>query len=734
MANVCKPKKQNTRPNSQPKEVYMARTLCFAAHSSVVATAVRDRIDEVLGRHLSIVPWCLDDAWHTPPACDLYLASNPSAFDVARSVLPQPTPMLTADRLVNPICFNSLLHLPAGTRALIAAGSYDRAAGVGDSIVNAGIMHIDLMLHYPGCNTLGHEQIDTVIVAGRNRNIPSWATNVIDIGAREIAISTYIEVLQFFRLPIDIINGIVTSHMGSIFSLTKKYYNIERKTEALLQSIDEAVISIDAEGYIENCNKYAIQLTGLDSLLGKHIDDVFSNTAEGILSSTGQEPYEDIVEYDGHHILLKSNAITYNSGEQPGVVLIARPISQVQEMESRVRRTLGPQGYVARHQFADIIGKSAALRQALELAKRFAATDLSILLEGESGVGKELFAQSIHNHSKRADASFVALNFAALPESLAESELFGYEEGAFTGASKGGRRGLFEEAHGGTIFLDEIGEASLALQAKLLRVLEEHEVRKIGGRRIVPLDVRIIAAGNKDLDAMMRLGKFRPDLYYRLCACPLYVPPLRERIEDLPLLMSYFSSTAYGRQIHLDSRVESFLRTYSWPGNVRELQNIVNYLCSSLAPGETAGMHLLPAYLLKKVDAGAHRPLTAPEAHQNANGWANGDTPAPKDDCVFLQRLIARRGLTQACGAILMELANYAKLGITQGRESLFRSLQNAGITLSPYAVRTTLKLLRDAGCVETGVTKQGSRITEKGMILCETISEASTASSPAQN
>lgn len=705
----------------------MARTLCLAAHSSVVATAIGDRLREVLGRHLSIVPWCLDLDLRNPPSCDLYLATNSSAHALARSVLQHSAPILTADRLANPISFDSLLHLPTGTRVLIAAGSHDRAAVVADAITHAGIAHIDIMFHYPGCDDTGHEAVDTIIVAGINSNIPEWAKNIIDIGAREIAVSTYIKILGFFDLPLNLINSIVALYMNSIFRLTKKYYSIERKTEALLNSINEAVISINAEGYIENCNKNALQLTGIESLIGKHIDEVSSGAAPAILSPASQEPYEDIIEHDGRHILLRSSAIIDNSGAQPGVVLVAHPTSQVQEMESRVRRTLRPRGHIARYRFTDIIGKATALRQALELAKRFAATDMSILLEGESGVGKELFAQSIHNHSKRAEASFVALNFAALPENLAESELFGYEEGAFTGARKGGSRGLFEEAHGGTMFLDEIGEASPALQAKLLRVLEEREVRKVGGRRIVPVDVRIIAAGNKDLDAMMRLGKFRPDLYYRLCACPLSIPPLRERIEDLPLLMDFFSRTAYGWQIRLDSEIGAFLKTYSWPGNVRELQNIVNYLCSSLASGETAGMNLLPAYLLKRAKSG-ERAQPVPDAGQILGSATPAGSSTPGGDYSFLQQVFARRGLTQVCRAILEELARYATLGISQGRESLARSLQNADSTLSPYAVRTALKLLRDAGCVETGITKQGSRITAKGKDLCAAMAASSAS------
>jgi transcriptional regulator with PAS, ATPase and Fis domain len=227
------------------------------------------------------------------------------------------------------------------------------------------------------------------------------------------------------------------------------------------------------------------------------------------------------------YFIISASPLTNDVGDIRGAVVTTRPVNEVEELETKVRRTLRRKGHNAKHNFGEIIDQSSPLIKAVELAKKFAKTGLTVLLEGESGTGKELFAQAIHNHSPRKNGPFVAINFAALPENLVESDLFGYEDGAFTGAKKGGKPGLFEEAHQGTIFLDEIGDATLNVQKKLLRVLEEREVRRVGGSTVTPIDVRVIAATNQNLEEMVQKGEFRKDLFYRICTLPVFIPSLR---------------------------------------------------------------------------------------------------------------------------------------------------------------------------------------------------------------
>lgn len=262
----------------------------------------------------------------------------------------------------------------------------------------------------------------------------------------------------------------------------------------------------------------------------------------------------------------------------------------------------------ARYNFSDIVGNSEVLNKTILRAKQIANSRSTILIYGETGTGKELFAQSIHNASERRDKPFVAINSGALPSSLVESCLFGYVDGAFTGAKKGGAPGAFEQADGGTIFLDEISEMELDTQAKILRVLQEQEVTRIGGRRPVRIDVRVLASTNKDLAKMVAENTFRSDLYYRLNVIQIKVPPLRERMSDIDLLVNHFIlkyNVLLGKYIlEVSEDALDILRRYNWPGNVRELQNCVEYAINMVKKEERIIMpHHWPPQIRQKVDS-----------------------------------------------------------------------------------------------------------------------------------
>ena len=255
-----------------------------------------------------------------------------------------------------------------------------------------------------------------------------------------------------------------------------------------------------------------------------------------------------------------------------------------------IRTRLNEKGLMAKQTFNDIQGSSPEMLQCINRARQYAKSNGTALIYGETGTGKEIFAQSIHNESKRAKGPFVSVNCAALSENLLESELFGYVEGTFTGALKGGKMGLFELAHGGTLFLDELGEISLNFQAKLLRVLQEKEVRRVGGDRLIPIDVRIICATNRDLGEEVRLGRFREDLYYRLSVLELQLIPLRQRKDDIvPMAISFFKNECIKEQKVLfwtQDQLFDCLKSYDWYGNARELQNFIEKLVISSEEGE----------------------------------------------------------------------------------------------------------------------------------------------------
>lgn len=292
------------------------------------------------------------------------------------------------------------------------------------------------------------------------------------------------------------------------------------------------------------------------------------------------EPGTQVIHEKTTSFLIQKEAV-YDNQSFLGYFIKIAEATTIGEFDLSLRKQKAASAFSAKKTFNDIQGNSDAIKTAISTARKAAKTDFNILIEGESGVGKELFVQSIHNYSRRNNNPFVAINCSAIPPSLLESELFGYEQGAFTGATKGGKPGLFELAHTGTLFLDEIGDMPLELQAKLLRVLQEREVRRIGGKKIIPVDVRVIAATNKNMAQEITQKTFRSDLYYRLNVINIKIPPLRERKADIPTIARSFAATL--SQINqvdfvVPNEKMHLLMQYDWPGNVRELQNFITKL------------------------------------------------------------------------------------------------------------------------------------------------------------
>ncbi|MFZ5590247.1 MAG: sigma-54-dependent Fis family transcriptional regulator [Bacillota bacterium] len=363
----------------------------------------------------------------------------------------------------------------------------------------------------------------------------------------------------------------------------KSYDNLQVTNQLLstvIESISNGIIYVDKNATIVHCNSKACAITGLprDKLTGRHISEIWPETPVLQVLHSGKG-YIDREEYYSNgrritHLLVSSHPILLNN-RPAGAVITFRDMAEVRQLAFRLTDSQYELS------FAHIRGNSKAIREVKELAMQVARSSSSILITGESGTGKELFARAIHFASPRRNKPFIIVNCGAIPETLLESELFGYEEGAFTGAKKGGRPGKFELANGGTILLDEIGDLPLHLQVKLLHVLQRRQIERVGGNKIIPVDVRVIAATNRDLEAMCRSGEFREDLYYRLSVIPLQVPPLYERKEDIPELMHYFLEK-YCQLLEKDIAgfspgVIDLFSSYRWPGNVRELENSVEY-------------------------------------------------------------------------------------------------------------------------------------------------------------
>jgi transcriptional regulator with PAS, ATPase and Fis domain len=345
---------------------------------------------------------------------------------------------------------------------------------------------------------------------------------------------------------------------------------------AVLTSTDDGIVAVDKRGLITVLNPVAGKLLRRTEAeaLGRPIAAVWPQSGLDRVLDTGQSETGQIQRLFDQEILCHKTAVTVD-GDTVGAVATIHDVRHIQKMEATVRRRILASGHVATACFQDILGESPALRQAIAMGHDYARTTATVLIHGETGSGKELFAQSIHNASVRRKGPFVAVNCAALPGQLLESELFGYEAGAFTGASLKGKPGLFETAHGGTIFLDEIAEMELSTQGKLLRVLQEKKVMRLGSDQVIPVDVRVVAATNKDLTQLVADGGFRDDLFYRLNVLRLRLPPLRRRQQDIPALATRFLDQAASRpgEYTLSAGALRVLGAHAWPGNVRELQN-----------------------------------------------------------------------------------------------------------------------------------------------------------------
>ena len=365
---------------------------------------------------------------------------------------------------------------------------------------------------------------------------------------------------------------------------------------AIFCQLEEGIFCVDAGGVLVFSNAKAEKL--LSDPFGvspKVRERIFKKLLLPDTLADMQPRRNVLVEIDGEQLAVTTHPLHLYSG-QPGAVALFRDVSSLQKTNREIGEKLYAQGFTARYSLEDIKGDHPTLGTVRDKIERFASTDAAVLVYGESGSGKELVAHALHKKSRRANKSFVAANFAALPENLLESELFGYEGGAFTGARREGKAGLFELANGGTLFLDEVGEISHEMQLRLLRVLETKEVMRVGGSRYVPVDVRVICATHKPLPDLVAQQRFRLDLYYRLSTLKISVPPLRERIEDALILLQKSLRQYHKPETVFDGVVMDRIREYSWPGNIRELLAIAeSYLI--LLDGDTADPKLFSSIL-----------------------------------------------------------------------------------------------------------------------------------------
>ena len=392
-------------------------------------------------------------------------------------------------------------------------------------------------------------------------------------GQKEIIRENRDGLLNFLGKMADLISNKLKAQIN-----TEELELEKKKLETLIDSMDRAIVSVDINGKIDKYNSKFKEIFNLND------SEVEDKSVVQVLNFINEPLNKDFKRYKSGMFFYRKNGY-----ELKGIYNINK-ITVKDKLKGYVIDFIDKREAIKNYNrinkdykivLDNIIGESNIIKTIKNESFIASKSSSTVLITGESGTGKELFARAIHNHSDRVDNPFIAVNCAAIPDNLLESELFGYEEGAFTGAKKGGKLGKFELAHKGTIFLDEIGDMSLHLQAKLLRVLQERELDKIGGKSNISIDVRIISATNKDLEDMVSKGIFREDLYYRLNVIPIHLPSLKDRREDIPLLIDYTIkeySNKLGKNVdRVDKDALKVMMEYRWPGNIRELQNIIEY-------------------------------------------------------------------------------------------------------------------------------------------------------------
>lgn len=469
-----------------------------------------------------------------------------------------------------------------------------------DSTTTIGIVGYQNVVY--GCQTIAsilNIPIQEIIIPNDDGNI-NWSgikeqmTELVERNGIKVIVGDTTAASKLGGLNVDV--HLITSGKEAIIQAIEESCHIIRvreqeeekakKFQIVLDFVRDAVIATDEKGLITVVNPMAEKIFNIkrENAYGQPIQEIVKNTGINRVLESGIAEIEQLQEVPVGHILTNRIPIKV-SGQIKGVVATFQEISKIQDAEQKIRQNLYAKGWITKYKFNDILSRDLRMKRLIEIARVYAKTDATILIEGESGTGKEMLAQSIHAESLRSDGPFVAVNCAALPPQLLESELFGYEEGAFTGAKKGGKIGLFELAHNGTIFLDEIGEMDKGLQARLLRVLEEKQVMRLGSDKIIPVNIRVIAATNVSLKNEISQGNFRMDLYYRLNVLNLRTIPLRERQGDIELLAHYFlrqGNQKYGRTVKkLAPEVIEFLSNYRWPGNLRELKNVIERIVLS---------------------------------------------------------------------------------------------------------------------------------------------------------
>ena len=672
------------------------KQLAFVSMLLETSELMAESIQKVIGRDVEVYSYAVEEGKIVPHTVDLVVSSGYYNYKYAESFFPG-TQVINGYRIVSGKNFEQLLRIPRGQRALLVANPEEASEEVIQQLIKMGMDHL---VYEPYWNNkkINPKNYDLIITPHMLSYCPSGISQIIDIGPRVLSYKTFAEIISILGLDINYLNIFEMQYLRPHIDWGRNMHrylntseNLRIYQEAILRDIDEGIIALDERDNIVLTNRIIYEIFGSSKvLLNDGLQLVEKQFSDEMQTGSGnyieREPDAILFKHKGKSYHCSKSYIQIDNAQH--CLYTFKSIDQIQNLATNVQRKLHSKSFSAKYTFEDIWGKSAAIQKAKNIAKRFAKTNQTILLTGESGTGKELFAQAVHNESPRANSPFVAVNLASIPQSIMESELFGYVEGAFTNAKKSGKRGMFEIANGGTIFLDEIGDAPMHIQLLLLRVLEEREIIRVGAEQPTPINVRVIAATNRNLPSMVENGTFRNDLFFRLNVLPIQTVPLREMRNEIPEFIDTYLIERFGETKKFEPDVLTILQYYDWPGNFRELRNVLEYLFYSAGDSKTVAADDIPNYIIN-------------------------DISSIKQTETMLESDPLMR-------SILNLLAQYPDSSI--GRGKIISQLNDENCIVTEANVKRALINLKDAGLIHTGTTRQGSVITELGLYIIKKI------------
>lgn len=677
----------------------MKKQVAVITRAKEIRNSMKDQIDMIFGELVETNIYSLEDKTIDKlKKSDLYVVSS-SAYEYLDEKFLKNKNLVIVDYTISKERKNFLKNFPKGTKAVFFNVSQKMCMEAIAMMYHLGVNNIEFIPAYPNMENFPKNNL--IITPAETKLLPKEAEgrDIIDIGHRildantiiEIALKLEFEHILYYKKIKEYLDTVATNDY-SLNKILEKATQSESQLGILMGILDIAIIGVDKDNFICSCNEGAEKILNRKSinLIGNSVCDILSCVPFGEVRETKQEIRSRLVTVNGEYVNLNITPVI-KAENYMGAFAVLQRFKEEEQKQHELRRQLLNKGHKAKYTFDDILGESGAIKKIKEIAKKMAKTNSAVLITGESGTGKELFAHAVHNYSDRKDYPFVAVNCAAIPENLLESELFGYEEGAFTGAKKGGKIGLFEFAHMGTLFLDEIEGMSPALQIKLLRVIQEKEIMKIGGGKVINIDVRIIAATNEELRKLVKENKFRKDLYYRINTLPIMIPPLREREDDVYLLLEKFK-TEIGADFKFTPKAKEAFKMYNWEGNIRELKNYVEFF------------NFMGEEYINFEDM----PLAVKEYYEE-----NKKEISEKEESNILKETAGHRYKEYVF--LLKKIKENQKAGLSSGRKILCSICEKNNISLTEQEIRGILKNLEKIDFIKVFKGRKGNIISEKG-------------------